>query len=462
MLKKFIFLFAVILFAFSAVSAQEETEPANDSAITGTQIPAGALRILPASYPSEINEAFENLVSAAKGKVAPGEREVLAWTQNYKKSGANGLIKKVQTEWQSNGWKYEIGGRDGDLEVFNLYSEQPTHRAVIGFFVQGDDALVLSLMEVLPLSAESPKNSAIKTKTAVDDSIKNSAAKILSVGKNEGYVNVMGNELPSMPTFPALKPKAGFVRGYVKDRTGKPLPNAAIGVRASYLAGMYSGAQGKTDAQGFYEFAVPKGAAHFYNAGYALEWGDGLAALGLHPADGNLDSFVTTNGAVENFVLLPYGITNRENVQNNSLLSASYYGGSIYIDYYAREKNDNSPMAGSILEDSILEITLTPEGALLDGSAGQIIVVRNTIGFRGNFKINNIPLGRYQISAKVGGKSMKLKQSGMFDTSSPFGMKPRETNGTASILFTPNDAKANMVSPQSGGWDSVAITVAQP
>lgn len=461
MLKKFIFLFAVILFALSAVSAQEETEPANDSAITGTQIPAGALRVLPSSYPKEIDDAFEDLVSASKGKVSPGKREVLVWAQNYKKSVTSDFIKKIQTEWQTNGWKYEMGGRDGDLEVFGLYSEQPNRRAVLGFFVQGDDALVLSLLEVLPLSAENTNASAVKTKMEkpvdANNSIKNSAAKILDVGRDEGFVNVMGGEMPAMPTFPALKPKAGFVRGYVKDWTGKPLPNAAIGVRASYFAGTYSGAQGKTDAKGFYEFAVPKGSAHFYNAGYALEWGDGLAALGLHPADGNLESFVTSDGAVENFVLLPYGITSRENVQNNSLLASSYYGGSLHINYYAHEKDDNRPMAGSIVENSILEITLTPED-----SSGQTIVVRNTIGFRGNFKINNIPLGRYQISAKVGGKSMNLKQTGTFDPSSPFGMKPRETNGAASVLFKPGSASANMVSPQAGGWDSVAISVAQP
>ncbi len=155
-------------------------------------------------------------------------------------------------------------------------------------------------MEVLALSTENNSGSNVKT-TSEKSTSKSSNAKVLSIDKNVTYTNLLDNEMPSMPTFPELKPKAGFVRGYVKDWTGMPLKGAAIGVRSSYLAGLYSGSQGKTDANGFYEFSVPKGSAHFYNAGYAINWGDGLAALGLHPADGNLGSFATTDGAYDTF-----------------------------------------------------------------------------------------------------------------------------------------------------------------
>lgn len=458
MSKKPVFLFTIIFLAFSISFAQEETEPASSSAITGTQIPSGARRVLPSSYPGEINEAFEGLVSASNGKVVPGEREVLAWTRNYKKSNSANYIKKIQTALQANGWQYETSGRDGDLEVFYLFTEQPVRRAVLGFFVNGDDALVFALMEVLPLGSETKQNSAVKNKTEKAnlnaDSSNNSSAKILNVGKDDGYVNVMGGEMPAIPSFPALKPKPGFVRGYVKDWNGNALQGAAIGVRSSYLAGYYSGSQGKTDANGYYEFAVPKGSAHFYNAGYAIEWNGGIAALGLHPADGSLDSFVTMDGAVENFVLLPYGITSREKVQENPLVPMSYYGGAIWINYSAFEADDNRPYAGSIPENSILEITLISE----DGT-GKSFVIRKTVGFGGLFRINNIPLGRYKISAKNGGKSLNLKQTGVFDPSSSFGMSPRETTETASVLFEPDEAKANMVSPQAGGWKPVSITI---
>lgn len=276
-------------------------------------------------------------------------------------------------------------------------------------------------------------------------------AKVIDVGKNDGCVNLMGNEMPAMPQFPALKAKAGFARGYIQDWTGKPLAGATVGVRASYFAGQYSGAQGKTDQKGFYEFAVPKGTAHFYNAGYALAWGDGIAAVGLHPADGSLDSFVTTDGAVENFVLLPYGITSRAKVQDNPLVPSSYYGGSIFIHYGAYEASDNRPYAGYVPENAVIEISLTSD-------AGQSFLIRKVAGFQSLFRINNIPLARYKISAKVNGKSLNLKQTGVFNQM--FGMTPRETGGAGTILFAPGGAKAETVAPQSGGWDAVSIDLA--
>lgn len=456
MYKRIIYLIAVILLAFSTIFAQEETEPANASAITGTQLPTNAVRVMPESVPAELNDAFEKLVAAADGKVTQGDREVLAWTKGFKRSKAAGLMKEIQNQWQQNNWQYEVSGRDNEFELFGLFTEQPKRRVVLGFFVSSDDALVLALMEVLPLSAEN--NSGSNTKTVSNKSTSNNAnAKVVSIDKNVTYTNLMGNEMPPMPIFPALKPKAGFVRGYVKDWTGKPLKGAAIGVRSSYLAGMYSGSQGKTDANGFYEFSVPKGSAHFYNAGYAIDWGEGLAALGLHPADGSLDSFVTTDGAVENFVLMPYGVTSLENLQENPRLASSYYGGSLYIGYSAFEKSDNYPQPYAIQEDSIIEITLTSEGEMFGGLPAQNFVIRKTAGFDTGFKINNIPLGRYQINAKANGKALKLKLNSPRGTM--FGMSPNETSGTASILFAPSGAKAEMVSPQFGGWDSVDISI---
>jgi hypothetical protein len=428
MYKRTFYLFAVILLAFSAIFAQEETEPANASAITGTQLPTNAVRVMPGSVPAELNDAFEKLVAAADGKVTPGDREVLAWTKGFKRSKAAGLMKEIQNDWRQNNWKYEVSGRDNEFELFGLFTEQPKRRVVLGF----DDALVLALMEVLPLSAEN--NSGSNAKTTSDKSTSNNSnAKVVSIDKNVTYTNLMGNEMPPMPAFPALTPKAGFVRGYAKDWTGKPLKGATIGVRSSYLAGMYSGSQGKTDANGFYEFSVPKGSAHFYNAGYTINWGDGLAALGLHPADESLDSFVTTDGAVENFVLLPYGVTSRENLQENPRLASSYYGGSLYIVYSAFEKSDNYPQPYAIQEDSIIEITLTSEGEMFGGLLPQSFVIRKKAGFDTGFKINNIPLGRYQINAKVNGKPLKLKLNNPRGT--VFGMTPNEASGTASILF---------------------------
>ncbi len=448
--KLFTLIFCVGLACASNVAAQE-TVPAVKSNLTAVNLPPNAVRMNEQSVPAEVNDALAKMIAAGGAGVRQGESEVLAWTDNYNKRDAPKLISQLTANLQNAGWEYEVGGESEGVTVFSLVRSAPQKRGIIGFYTFSDDALVVAWTEMLAANASGRQVSVNSPRENNSNArVDNSSAKILEVGKNDGYVNVMGSEMPLMPTFTALKPRAGFVRGYVKDWTGKPLAGATIGIRASYFAGQYSGAQGKTDGKGFYEFAVPKGAAHFYNAGYAIEWGDGLAAVGLHPADGSLDSFVTTDGAVENFVLLPYGMTSRAAVQDNPQNSGSYYGGSIFIHYGAFEASDNRPYDGYVPENSVIEISLTSD-------AGRSFLIRKVAGFQSLFRINNIPLGRYQISAKVNGKSLNLKQTGVFNEM--FGMNPRETNGAANLLFAPEGAKPESVAPQSGWWQPVSINL---
>jgi hypothetical protein len=176
----------------------------------------------------------------------------------------------------------------------------------------------------------------------------------------------------------------------------------------------------------------------------------------LHPADGKLGSFTTVDGAVENFVLLPYGVTSRENLQDGPRNASTYYGGSIYVHYSAAEASDGNRPPWALLEGSILEITLTPE----DAAAGKSVVIRQPVGFAGNVTINNIPLGRYKITAKAGDQTLKLKENRKFNPL--FGLTPSETVGTARITFVPSGAQASMVGPQHGAWDSVSLDVSMP
>lgn len=467
-----LFLILCLFMALTATAAAAattqtsgETEPATTSSLIGVRLPGGAQRLADRDVPQEFNDALGKLVALGNGKLRQGASEVLVWTGGgYRKSNAQGLIRQVVNNMQGAGWTYAVGEQNAEFIVFNSLDSSTPKRGVVGFWVPSNESLILAWTELLPANSsrpDSPKNNNGSTGNANNANRPNPAgdgtAKVLNVEKNALWVNVMGSEMPPLPQFPALSPKPNKVRGYVKDWTGKPLAGAAIGIRASYFAGQYSGAQGTTDANGYYEFVVPKGSAHFYNAGYQIEWGDGIAAVSLHPADGKLDSFTTVDGAVENFVMLPYGITSRENLQQSPKLSSTYYGGSIYVHYYAAEASDNRPMAGSLIEGSILEITLTPENP----AAGQALVIRQPVGFAGNVTINNLPLiGRYKISARVGGKTLKLKENRKFNAL--FGLSPSETVGEASILFVPNQAKASTVGPANGTWDSVSLDISMP
>lgn len=444
------------LFVFSTINAQDSVSAAS-SQITLSAMPKGAERLLEEKVPTEFNQVFDNLLKDGEGKLSGGEREVLAWMGNYKNQSESAkLTRQIQTNFRNTGWQYELAGSKDSVEFFNLYKEGNPRRAVIGFFVKADEVVICALMEVF--QTNSPKQIPVNTQS--NSVSNNSSAKVVTVDKDAQSVNIMGNEMPPMPQFPALQAKAGKVRGYVKDWSGKPLAGAEIGIRSSYFAGSYSGGQGKTDANGYYEIAPPKGMAHFYNAGYQIPWGDGVAAVSLHPADGKLDSFVTTDGAVENFVLLPYGITSRENLQQSSHLPSTFYGGAIFLSWYSVAADDNNAPPFAVKEGTALEITLTPEGKMLDGSAGQTIVIHKTLGISGAFRIHNIPLGAYRISIKANGKPLKIK-----DTKSSnqiFGMKPVETIGTGSILFIPDQAKASMVGPQNGAWNWIGLSIETP
>ena len=456
-------LFAAIFFfaANDARAQQNGSVAAQNSEITEAAMPKGAERLLPESVPAEFNQTFDNILQQGAGKLTGGDREILAWMGNFK-TAANVAksISQMQANFRSAGWEYEAQGKSGDIEVFNLYKDSAPRRVVIGFFAPGDDVLVCALMEV-HLAGEKTTPTPRKTEINRPGTTTNdSSARVVKVDQETQWVNVMGSEMPSMPQFPALSPKPGRVRGYVKDWTGKPLAGAELGVRSSYLAGYYSGAQGKTDANGYYEFVVPKGSAHFYNAGYQIEWGGGAAAVSLHPADGKLDSFVTMDGAVENFVLLPYGVTSRENLQQSSHLPSTFYGGAIFFNWYSVAADDNNAPAFAVRAGATLEITLKPEGKMLDGSAGQTIIIRKTLGISGAFRVHNIPLGRYRISVKANGKPLSVKDNKGYDAM--FGMTPAETTGEASILFVPDSVQASSPAPQYGSWKWIGLGLSTP
>jgi len=290
------------------------------------------------------------------------------------------------------------------------------------------------------------------------------AQNVIEVGASQRAVNVMKGTNPKIPVFPKLTAKKGFIRGYVKDSNGKPLQGAVIGVRSTAVGGYYSGAQGKTDAKGYYEIAVPFGAASFYCAGYAVEYGEGRAALGLHPVDGEADGFASNVGGVENFVMLPYGVADPDGVQEQPTYSNNYYGGGFYVDYSVGEAGSiwNSPT--DIPDGAEVELTLTPVGKLINGFAGRSFTIHKiaSTSAANNFNVVNVPVGTYTVQAFMtqnGQKSpLTIKETGPYSNQS-FGLEPKEAKGKATLTFRPNSPKAAMAPAAHGNWGSIALTL---
>ncbi|GAB3262105.1 hypothetical protein GCM10027347_27570 [Larkinella harenae] len=286
-----------------------------------------------------------------------------------------------------------------------------------------------------------------------------------TLGANDGYVNVMGNTVPRMPNFPALKAKPGVVRGYVADLNGKPLSGAALGIRSTATGGFYSGASDETDANGYYEITIPWGAAEFYAAGYTIDYGEGRAVMSLASADGKLGNFPSADGLVKNFVLLSYGVFSKDILSQKPHDQSNYAGGVVSISYHVSDPEDYYIPPHYIPKDAEIEVTLTPDGPGLYGENKTFIIRKKVQLYEYGFQILNIPVGRYTIRAKIsGGKELRMEAIGRYATIYPyFGLKPATATGTAKILFTPDiDSENRTTLPNRSNWGSLQVQVEVP
>lgn len=141
-------LLSSVLFLAAPAWAQE-TVAAASSSVTQAQLPAGAERVLESSVPAEVNSALRKIVEAGGGKIVQGEREVLAWSgAGYSKADAPNLVRQLQGSLRAKGWTYEEAGKEGEVTVFSVARETPTRRAVLGFYVPTDEALLVAWTEV--------------------------------------------------------------------------------------------------------------------------------------------------------------------------------------------------------------------------------------------------------------------------------------------------------------------------
>lgn len=491
--KNFSIIIALIVLISSlgttAVSAQPEQQvsvPADASNILGAQLPTGAERVDEDQIPQNFHQMLAKFVEAGGPGVKQGRVELLAWVgDNYRKTKGEQLMRETASNIKTAGWDYEIASQRNGMTIFSAIRQTPKKRATIGFWAEikpdeanGRGVLLFAITEMLPEANSSggggdtpttPKS----TRSVPDDTGRGSIsgttssgfsadATVFNLAASDNYVNVMGSQTPKMPAFQALPIKPGKARGYVKDAQGRPLEGAYIGVRSTAVGGFHSGAQVETDANGYYEIEVPWGATEFYAAGYTIDYGEGRAAMSLYPADGKANSFASANGTVENFVLVYHGLGDRNSLSEKPWDSTNYYGGAIRVSYSLGAAGDMWAAKGSLPENSEIEVTLEPEGELLDGTTGKPFVVRRKTGGINNFNINNIPVGRYRISARlVSGKPLKMRKTG-YDYAPLFGLKPSEAVGAASILFVPSSAEPRSGHPSHSNWRPADVELQLP
>lgn len=176
--------------------------------------------------------------------------------------------------------------------------------------------------------------------------------------------------------------ESGYVTGTVRDAQGKPIAGAKILLDNSVFYNAYI--HGSTGQDGSYRIKAQPGAWRA-EASIRKAYNGKTYTLEMHPD--SLDSF-SDEGAVRNFTWRLEG-RSQENEYR-------YYGGFIQLS--------KDPGFEGDLDD--VELTLTPDGPLIDGSQGKILRLRPGDHYWvDRFQIQDVPIGRYTVRATLNGAS---------------------------------------------------------
>ncbi len=178
--------------------------------------------------------------------------------------------------------------------------------------------------------------------------------------------------------------EAGLLKGRVTDAQGKPL--AGVKVYAGHTAYYNTNVVAVTNADGYYKMDINNpGGTWTVHAEVERQY-NGVGYTFYVYAD-NADPVSGTAGAVRKLTWKLSGPIPG--------LSNGKYGAK--VAYY-----DNSPV---YIRGEEIEFTLTPDGPLVDGSAGQVITGFATAQFSMEGTavgsgLDDVPLGRYRVSAR--------------------------------------------------------------
>ena len=184
---------------------------------------------------------------------------------------------------------------------------------------------------------------------------------------------------PGTPNTPGGSGDPGTVeayvmKGYVTNAQGAPLEG--VEVFADNTLEYNSNILGVTDASGFYRLDLPALATTWNAGAYVRPTFEGQRyEFRLVPDDEN--AFAGVDGAVRNFIWQLSGPTPD---------GSGDYGATVYV---------YGEYASGDFEVDNVELTLAPEGLLIDGSTGQTLTQTPVGG-----EINDVPIGRYTVSGR--------------------------------------------------------------
>lgn len=176
----------------------------------------------------------------------------------------------------------------------------------------------------------------------------------------------------------AARAEGGYATGTVVDTRGKPIAGAKVLLDNSVFYASYI--HGSTGDDGRYRIRVQPGAWRAH-ATFTKQYNGRTYTLELHPDA--IDSF-DQDGAARNFT---WQLEGRGPVNDYS-----YYGGFIQL----------SAAVGFYEDFNDVELVLTPDGPLIDGSPGKQLRLRLKDHYwRDYYQVEDIPIGRYTVTATI-------------------------------------------------------------
>jgi hypothetical protein len=225
-----------------------------------------------------------------------------------------------------------------------------------------------------------------------------------SINAQHVYVKDASQKNITIQAKAKSRKKAGWVVGTITNSKGKPLSGALVRVGGIIgKAGERGSFETQTDAKGQYKLQVPDGYYHV-NAWYFPKYQGIQASLPLYPVDKDkVKEQFSMDGIVKDFV---WKISGPMPVKHPVLTPDEYYGGVIIFN--GQDINTTKVLSNPPAE-SVVELTFTPVGALIDGSKGKVITRKKKLSKslmelhpkQEERLVFDIPIGKYKITAKV-------------------------------------------------------------
>ena len=173
-------------------------------------------------------------------------------------------------------------------------------------------------------------------------------------------------------------PEPKVAKGKVTDSRGEPIAGAVVTVDNTLFYN--SNVQMKSGKDGTYRIPVPQQGTYRVTATLLREYHGKKYKFDLHPDE--TDDFAGNDGAIRNFTWKLSG----EKPEGQ----LGHYGSHVVA--YTVPGDFSMQMTD-------IELTLTPDGPLIDGSKGEPITAKLKSTGDG-FAVPDVPVGRYKITAR--------------------------------------------------------------